>query len=32
MMFVASTPDRIQGAGVLAYQDFMDQAAEKIRR
>lgn len=30
MMFVASTPDRIQGAGVLAYQDFMDQAAEKL--
>ena len=30
MMFVASTPDRIQGAGVIAYQDFMDQAAEKL--
>ena len=30
MMFVASTPDKIQGAGVIAYQDFMDQAAEKL--
>ena len=30
MMFVASTPDRIHGAGVIAYQEFMDQAAEKL--
>lgn len=30
MMFVASTPDKIQGAGVIAYHDFMDQAAEKL--
>lgn len=30
MMFVATTPDKIQGAGVIAYQDFMDQAAEKL--
>ena len=29
-MFVASTPDKIHGAGVLAYQDFMDQAAERV--
>lgn len=28
-MFVATVPDKIHGAGVLAYQDFMDQAAEK---
>ena len=28
-MFVASVPDKIHGAGVLAYQDFMDQAAER---
>lgn len=30
MMYVASVPDKIQGAGVLAYQDFMDQAAERV--
>src|SRR5574344_1395765 len=30
MMFVASTPDKIHGAGVIAYQEFMDQAAEKL--
>lgn len=30
MMFVASTPDKIQGASVIAYRDFMDQAAEKL--
>ncbi len=30
MMYVASVPDKQAGAGVLAYQDFMDQAAEKI--
>ena len=29
-MFVASVPDKIHGAGVLAYQDFMDQAAERV--
>lgn len=27
--FVASVPDKVHGAGVLAYQDFMDKAAEK---
>lgn len=30
MMFVATVPDKNSGAGVLAYQDFMNQAAEKI--
>ena len=29
-MYVATTPDKVQGAGVLAYQDFMDQAAERL--
>ena len=29
-LFVATVPDKIQGAGVLAYQDFMDQAAERV--
>ncbi len=29
-MYVASVPDKISGAGVIAYQDFMDQAAEKL--
>ena len=28
-MFVATVPDKIHGAGVIAYQDFMDQAAER---
>ena len=28
-MFVATVPDKVHGAGVLAYQDFMDQAAER---
>ena len=28
-MYVATVPDKIHGAGVLAYQDFMDQAAER---
>lgn len=28
-MYVASVPDKVHGAGVLAYQDFMDQAAER---
>ncbi len=27
-MFVASVPDKVHGAGVLAYPDFMDKAAE----
>ena len=30
MMFIATVPDKNSGAGVLAYQNFMDQAAEKI--
>ena len=30
MMYVATVPDKNNGAGVLAYQDFMDQAADKI--
>ena len=30
MMYVATVPDKNNGAGVLAYQDFMDQAAEKL--
>lgn len=30
VMFVASVPDKIQGASVIAYQDFMDQAAQKL--
>ena len=29
-MFVATVPDKVHGAGVLAYQDFMDQAAERV--
>ena len=29
-MFVATVPDKVHGAGVLAYQDFMDKAAEKV--
>jgi len=28
-IFVASVPDKVHGAGVLAYKDFMDQAAER---
>lgn len=28
-MYVATVPDMVHGAGVLAYQDFMDKAAEK---
>ena len=28
-MYVATVPDKIHGAGVLAYQNFMDQAAER---
>ena len=30
MMYVASVPDKNAGAGVLAYQDFMDQVAERL--
>ena len=30
IMFVATVPDKISGAGVIAYQDFMDQAADKL--
>ena len=29
-MFVATVPDKIHGAGVIAYQNFMDQAAERV--
>ena len=29
-MYVATVPDKISGAGVIAYQEFMDQAAEKL--
>ncbi len=28
-IYVATVPDKIHGAGVLAYQNFMDQAAER---
>lgn len=28
-IFVASVPDNVHGAGVLAYEDFMDKAAER---
>ena len=28
-MYVASVPDKVHGAGVLAYENFMDQAAER---
>ena len=28
-MYVATVPDKVHGAGVLAFQDFMDQAAER---
>ena len=28
-MFVATVPDKIHGAGILAYENFMDQAAER---
>ena len=27
-MYVASVPDKMNGAGIIAYQDFMDKAAE----
>lgn len=30
MMYVATVPDKISGAGVIAYQEFKDQAAEKL--
>ena len=29
-MYVATVPDRVSGAGVLAYQEFMDEAAQKL--
>ncbi|MBR5637364.1 MAG: hypothetical protein IKW81_10595 [Pseudobutyrivibrio sp.] len=29
-IFVATVPDKVQGAGVIAYQDFMDKAAERV--
>lgn len=29
-MYVASVPDRTAGAGILAYQGFMDEAAERL--
>ena len=29
-MYVATVEDKINGAGVLAYQNFMDQAAERV--
>ncbi len=29
-MFVATVPDKVQGASVIAYQDFMDQADERL--
>ncbi len=30
LMYVASVPDKNMGAGVIAYENFMDQAAEKL--
>lgn len=30
MAYVATVPDKNSGAGVIAYQDFMDQAADKL--
>ncbi len=29
-IFVATVPDKVHGAGVIAYQDFMDKAAERV--
>ncbi len=29
-LFVATIPDKVQGASVLAYQDFMEQAAQRV--
>lgn len=29
-MFVASVPDKVQGAGILAYEEFMEKAAERV--
>ena len=29
-MFVATVSDKVMGAGVIAYQDFMDQAADRL--
>ena len=30
VMYVATVPDKVSGAGVIAYQEFMDQAAERL--
>ena len=30
MMYVATVPDKISGAGVIAYQELMDQADERL--
>ena len=30
LMYVASTPDKVHGACVISYQNFMDQAAERL--
>lgn len=30
MMYVATTPDKINGAGIIAYPEFMQQAAEQL--
>ena len=29
-MFVATVPDKVHGAGIIAYEGFMDQASERI--
>ena len=29
-MYVATVPDKVNGAGIIAYQDFMDKAAEVV--
>ncbi len=29
-IFVASVPDNVHGAGILAYEDFMDKASERV--
>jgi len=29
-MFVATVPDKVQGAGVLVYEDFFDKASERV--
>lgn len=30
MMYVATTPDKINGAGIIAYPEFMEQAADQV--